>query len=78
MAVLTDAVSAYRAALEEYTRARVPLDWAATQNKSLDRVLGGSVVTVDHNRVLEGAQRTRDSPDAHVIVCGNRLPSLRN
>jgi hypothetical protein len=32
MAVLTDAVTAYRAALEEYTRARVPLDWAATQN----------------------------------------------
>ena len=25
-------MSAYRAALEEYTRERVPLDWAATQN----------------------------------------------
>jgi tetratricopeptide (TPR) repeat protein len=29
---LTEAVAAYRAALEERTRARVPLDWAATQN----------------------------------------------
>ena len=25
-------MSAYRAALEEYTRERVPLDWAMTQN----------------------------------------------
>jgi hypothetical protein len=29
---LTDAVTAYRAALEERTRARVPPEWAATQN----------------------------------------------
>ena len=29
---LTEAVAAYRAALEERTRARVPLDWARTQN----------------------------------------------
>jgi predicted LPLAT superfamily acyltransferase len=29
---LTEAVAAYRAALEEYTRERVPLDWATTQN----------------------------------------------
>jgi tetratricopeptide (TPR) repeat protein len=28
---LTEAVAAYRAALEEYTRARVPLEWARTQ-----------------------------------------------
>ena len=28
---LEEAVSAYRAALEERTRERVPLDWAATQ-----------------------------------------------
>jgi hypothetical protein len=27
-----EAVAAYRGALEERTRARVPLDWAATQN----------------------------------------------
>jgi tetratricopeptide (TPR) repeat protein len=29
---LEEAVAAYRAALEEWTRARVPLDWARTQN----------------------------------------------
>ena len=30
---LTEAVGAYRAALEEYTRERVPLDWAGIQTK---------------------------------------------
>jgi hypothetical protein len=29
---LTEAVAAYRAALEERTRALVPLEWASTQN----------------------------------------------
>ena len=29
---LEEAVAAYRAALEENTRARVPLEWAGTQN----------------------------------------------
>ena len=29
---LEEAVAAYRAALEERTRERVPLDWAMTQN----------------------------------------------
>ena len=29
---LEEAVAAYRAALEEWTRERVPLDWATTQN----------------------------------------------
>jgi hypothetical protein len=29
---LDEAVAAYRAALQEQTRARVPLDWARTQN----------------------------------------------
>jgi tetratricopeptide (TPR) repeat protein len=31
-ATLEQAVAAYREALKEYTRERVPLDWAATQN----------------------------------------------
>jgi len=45
----------------------------------LDQVLGGSVVTVDHDRALEARNGAdASSPDAHVIVCGNRLPSLRN
>ena len=29
---LEEAIAAYRAALDERTRDRVPLDWAATQN----------------------------------------------
>ena len=29
---LQEAVAAYRAALQEYTRERAPLDWATTQN----------------------------------------------
>src|SRR5262249_18731354 len=37
---LKEAVTAYRAALEEYTRERVPLDWAMTQNNL------GSVLTI--------------------------------
>ena len=35
---LKEALSAFRAALEERTRERVPLDWAATQT-NLDVVL---------------------------------------
>ena len=38
---LEEAVAAYRAALEERTRERVPLDWATTQN-NLGIALGGS------------------------------------
>jgi hypothetical protein len=34
---LDEAVAAYREALKEYTRERVPLDWAATQ-KNLSEV----------------------------------------
>jgi exonuclease VII small subunit len=38
---LEEAVAAYRAALEEYARERVPLDWAVTQNN-----LGNALATV--------------------------------
>ena len=34
---LEEAVAAYRAALEERTRARVPLEWARTQTTSVTR-----------------------------------------
>ena len=37
---LEEAVQAYRAALEECTRERVPLDWAATQNDLGNALLG--------------------------------------
>ena len=39
---LEEAVSAYRAALEERTRERVPLDWAGTQNN-----LGNALLRLD-------------------------------
>ncbi len=35
---LEEAVAAYREALKEWTRERVPLEWATTQN-NLDRAL---------------------------------------
>lgn len=38
---LEEAVAAYRAALEEYTRERVPLQWATTQNN-----LGNALATL--------------------------------
>ena len=38
---LEEAVAAYRAALEVWTRERVPLDWAMTQN-NLGNALAGS------------------------------------
>ncbi|MBK8177233.1 MAG: hypothetical protein IPK66_18840 [Rhodospirillales bacterium] len=46
-APLQDAVDAYRAALQEWTRERVPLDWAMTQNN-----LGNALWTL--------GDRTRD------------------
>ena len=36
---MADAVAAFRSALEEYSRERVPLDWAMTQN-NLGNALG--------------------------------------
>ena len=37
-ALIEEAIAAYRAALEELTQERVPLDWAMTQNN-----LGGAL-----------------------------------
>jgi tetratricopeptide (TPR) repeat protein len=48
---LEEAVAAYRAAFEEHTRARVPLDWAMTQNN-----LGTALATL--------GQRESGAPDA--------------
>ena len=47
---LEEAVTAYRAALEEWTRERVPLDWAATQNN-----LGIALSTLGAARERHGA-----------------------
>ena len=57
MARLEMAVSAYRAALEEYTRDRVPLDWAGTTAALgfTEALIGGRMA--DQGRVLEGIAR---------------------
>ena len=47
---LEEAVAAYRAALEERTRERVPLDWAMTQNN-----LGNALVALGRARERDGA-----------------------
>ena len=47
---LEEAVAAYRAALEERTRERVPLDWAMTQNN-----LGNALASAGRARERDGA-----------------------
>ncbi|MCA8902945.1 MAG: hypothetical protein KDA53_17030, partial [Hyphomonas sp.] len=53
-AALADAIAAYREALKEYTRERVPLDWAMTQNN-----LGNALATLgtrgDDNALRDAA-----------------------
>jgi exonuclease VII small subunit len=56
---LEEAVDAYRAALEERTRERVPLDWAMTQN-NLGAALGPSA----SGRAARRAWRRRSPPTA--------------
>jgi hypothetical protein len=57
-AYLNDAVAAYRVALKEYTRERVPLDWAMTQNNlgnalsALGEQEGGKVGTAYLNEAV--------------------------
>ena len=65
-ALLAQAVEAYRAALQERTRDRVPLDWAATQN-NLGNALRRSGKTEDladaiaaYRAALEETSRERD------------------
>lgn len=55
---LVEAVAAYRAALEEYTRERVPLKWAKTQNN-----LGGAL------RVLGERESDTDWLEEAVAAC---------
>ena len=55
---LEEAVKAYRSALEEYTRERVPLQWAETQNN-----LGGALWILGE---LEGdTVRLEEAVEAH-------------
>nr|MDJ0823324.1 hypothetical protein [Paracoccaceae bacterium] len=55
---LEEAVQAYRAALEERTRDRVPLDWAATQNN-----LGNALRNLGEREI--GAARLEESVVAY-------------
>ena len=56
---LEEAVAAYRAALEEWTRERVPLDWATTQNN-----LGNALRRSASGRAGRRASRRRSRPIA--------------
>ncbi|MEL6818788.1 MAG: tetratricopeptide repeat protein, partial [Pseudomonadota bacterium] len=51
---LEEAVTAYRAALEERTRDRVPLEWAATQNN-----LGNALQTLGQRE--SGTERLEEA-----------------
>ncbi len=54
---LEEAIAAYRAALEEQTRERVPLDWAATQNN-----LGNALQASASARAARRGWRKRSRP----------------
>ena len=56
---LEEAVAAYRAALEEWTRERVPLDWAMTQNN-----LGTALRDWASGRAARRGWRRRSRPTA--------------
>jgi tetratricopeptide (TPR) repeat protein len=58
-ATLTHAVAAYRAALEERTRKRVPLNWAATQNNLGNTLLALGEREIDTERMLEAVAAYR-------------------
>ena len=78
---LEQAVAAYHAALEEYTRDRVPLDWAMTQN-SLGNVLQALGERESGTKRLEQAviayrkaleERTRDRVPLNWATTQNNL-----
>ena len=56
---LEEAVAAFRAALTEWTRERVPLDWARTQNN-----LGSALWTSASARAARRGWRRRSPPFA--------------
>ena len=58
-AQLEEAVAAYREALKEWTRERVPLEWATTQNN-----LGTALATLGERESGTGSSRRRSRPFA--------------
>jgi hypothetical protein len=65
-----EAVLAYREALKEYTRERVPLDWAMTQNN-----LGNALFSLGKRDSGTGARRSRNIP---VSACRSTGPRRRS
>ena len=63
---LEQAVDAYRAALEEYTRERVPLDWAMTQNN-----LGVALQTLGERE--RGTERLEQAVSAYRAALEERV-----
>ena len=63
------AVAAYTEALEECTRARVPLDWAMTQNN-----LGGALVTLGERE--SGRERLEQAVAAFTEALKERTRAL--
>ncbi|MGF1640612.1 MAG: tetratricopeptide repeat protein, partial [Rhodospirillales bacterium] len=62
---LGEAVAAYRAALEEFTREQVPLDWAATQNN-----LGLALAALGERE--SGTARLEEAMAAYRAALGER------
>jgi hypothetical protein len=60
------AVAAYRAALQEYSRERVPLDWATTQNKL--GVALSSLGERTHDRAKLEEARKRSTPRSKFVT----------
>jgi Tetratricopeptide repeat len=56
---LTEAVAAFRSALEEWTRERVPLDWAMTQMN-----LGNALFRLGEHESGTGSSQRRSRPIA--------------
>ncbi len=65
---LERAITTYRAALEERTRARVPLDWAATQNN-----LGNALTTLGERE--SGTARLEEAVAAYRAALEERTPA---
>ena len=63
-------MTAYRAALEELTRERVPLDWAMTQNN-----LGNALATLGERET--GTARLEEAVAAYRAALEERTPRAR-
>jgi tetratricopeptide (TPR) repeat protein len=73
---LEEAVDAYRAALQEYTRERAPLQWATTQNNLGNALLRVGERESSTQRLEEAVEATRRcrSGRARGCRCGGRRP----